>query len=284
MSNDWAITTGDNYINFVWQAVTTTAGFANFRQHPHYITILEHVSEAQGREFFELIRDPIIRDICLESEYADSVGHPRVHDYDGHRISPTTLRYGKVLQDIVDAFPDFHNMHRVVEIGVGYGGQARLISEYIRRKSGKLQMYFMVDLLPVLNLSRLYLDHFALAFQVKYLTKSEISPTESYDLVISNYAFSEFTRPLQTQYLNLALYRSRCGYLTMNSGLHDTRTFIPREDAVAHSAEELLKMLPNSVVLDERPKTGRSNYLLVFGQHKVIEPSSLETIRKTTPT
>jgi putative sugar O-methyltransferase len=161
MDGQWAVgSNAQRYQDFVWQAVTTSSGFGAFRRHPHYTPILEHVSQDQGRQFFELVTDPLIREICLESEYADTVGSPVVYEFDGRKISPSTLRYGKVLQELVDIFPDLHNMHNIIEIGVGYGGQARLVSEYVRRKSGKVRNYYLVDLLPVLNLSRLYLEHF----------------------------------------------------------------------------------------------------------------------------
>jgi hypothetical protein len=280
VSSQWQVgESGARYVDFVWQAVTTTSGFAGFRGNPNYTQILEHVGESQGWAYLELIKDSLIRDICLESEYADTVGTPRVGDFHGRKISPTTLRYGKVLQDLVNAFPELHNLQSIIEVGVGYGGQARLVSEYVRRKGGRLRTYCLVDLLPSLHLSRLYLEHFPLAFEVAYKTKSELAPTCSYDLAISNYAFSEFSRPLQTQYLHLALQRSHGGYLTMNTGLRDTNTFLPTASVDCHSAEELLAVLPNSVVLNEDPKTGGNNYLVIFGQHSVLRPSTLAAIR-----
>ena len=169
MCSQWAASDrGLSYLDFVWQAVTTASGFATFRRHPSYTPVLEHVPDYWGHDYLALITDPLIREICLDSEYADTVGSPVVADYHGRKISPTTLRYGKVLQDLVNGFPNLHTMHSIVEIGVGYGGQARMISEYMRRKGGRLQTYTLIDVLPVLQLSRMYLEHFRLAFAVKY--------------------------------------------------------------------------------------------------------------------
>jgi hypothetical protein len=280
MSDQWPVgTTASDYLDFVWQAVTTTNAFASFRRNPRYTPVLEHVSDALGREYMDLITDPLIRDICLGSEYADTVGSPRVAEFLGRKISPTTLRYGKILQDLVDAFPGLPNMHSIIEIGVGYGGQARLISEYVRLKGGRLDTYYLVDLLPVLHLSRLYLDHFSLVFQVDYVTKSELRLAGSYDLAISSYAFSEFTRSLQRQYLDRVLLRSRGGYLTMNTGLRGDSALVSTAGAHCHSAEELMPMLPNSVVLEENPRSGRNNYVLIFGQQNVLQPSTLAALR-----
>jgi len=269
---------GENYVDFVWQAVANSSVFASFRRNPTYTRVLEHVPERIGRAYLDSITDPLIREICFSSEFADTVGLPEVKDYEGRKISPTTLRYGKVLQDLVNYFPSLLDMYSIVEIGVGYGGQARMISEYIRRKGGRLRNYNLVDLLPVLHLSRMYLEHFDLAFEVKYLTKSEAPKAGSYDLAISNYAFSELFKPLQRQYLDLVLLRSRGGYLTMNTGLRGPQPFPRPGGADWHAAEELMAILPKSVVLDETPNTGAANYLLIFGQHDVSRPTTLEAI------
>lgn len=281
MSDQWAIDeTGTNYVDFVWQAVTTTACFKTFRRHPHYTPILEHVDEAQGERLLAMIKDPIIRDICLGSEYSDTVGSPHVYKYADRLISPTTLRYGKVLQDLVDAFPDLRRLDSIVEIGVGYGGQARLISEYIRTIGGNIRRYLLIDLLPVLHLARRYLEHFSLVFEVKYMTKSEISLYGSYDLTLSNYAFSEFEESLQKQYSDLILRRSRSGFLIMNTGLSGNASFAGGPKRNSYSAQELMDALPNCVVMAEAPKTGSENYVLVFGQHAVRQSSTLEGIRE----
>ena len=255
-----------------------TEVFASFRRHPSYTKMLEGISDRAGRAYLELITDPLVREICFSSEYADTVGMPNVIDFEGHKLSSQTMRYGKVLQDLVDYFPNLHTMDSIVEIGVGYGGQARIISEYIRRKGGRLRTYCLVDLLPVLHLSRLYLEHFSLSFEIKYMTKSEMPKAGAYDMTISNYAFSEFFQPLQREYLDLTMLRSRSGYLTMNTGLRGTQSFPRPGDATWHSAEDLMAMLPNSVVVEERPKTGNNNYLLIFGQHAVVEPATLKSI------
>ena len=284
MHNQWGAGQGGaHYADFCWQAVATTEVFASFRRSPFCTKMVEGISDRHGRAYLELITDPLIRDICFSSEYADTVGLPNVIDFEGRKLSSVTMRYGKVLQDLVDHFPDLHNLDSIVEIGVGFGGQARMISEYMRRKGGRLRTYCLVDLLPVLHLSRLYLEHFSLAFEMKYLTKSEMPKAGSYDLTISNYAFSEFFQPLQKEYLDLAMLRSRGGYLTMNTGLPGTQSFPRPGDATWHSVDELIAMLPNSVVLEEKPKTGQNNYLLIFGQHKVLQPSTVEAITANLP-
>jgi hypothetical protein len=268
MSSQWLIgERGPSYIDFVWEAITSEAAFSRFRCDPRYTPILEHVSVQQGKEYLDLIRDDTIRRICMDSEFADTIGAPAVAVFDGRKLSPTTLRYGKVLQDLVDAFPRLHDFHSVVEIGVGYGGQARLVSEYVRHKRGRMRSYCLVDLLPVLHLSRLYLEHFSLMFEAAYHTRSTLPRAASYDLAISNYAFSEFNRELQSDYVERTLQRSLRGYLTMNSGLYES------EQENRHTAKELLGTLPAALVADENPKTGPDNYVLIFGTSGGNSPS-----------
>ena len=181
-------------------------------------------------------------------------------------LSPTTLRYAKVLQDLTRFFPAFRRFGSIAEIGVGYGGQARFISDYVAAVGGVVKTYDLIDMLPVTLLSQNYLDNFRLRFACRFMTKSQIPRDGAWDLVISNYAFSEFDRDLQTEYLENVLLQSRCGYLTMNTGLDGFNPWNPN----SYSVEELLTLLPNAAILAEQPKTGPSNYILVFGEHACV--------------
>ena len=83
---------------------------------------------------------------------------------------------------------------------------------------------------------------------------------------MSNYAFSEFDRELEREYLDHVLLKSRCGYLTMNSGLSDSGQW----EYIGQSCigvEQLLKELPNAVVISEKPVLYPSNYIIVYGEH-----------------
>jgi hypothetical protein len=56
--------------------------------------------------------------------------------------------------------------------------------------------------------------------KIKSANIENLAPTE-YDLVISNYAFSELPRDVQINYVKSVLAPSKRGYLTMNSGRSD---------------------------------------------------------------
>ena len=50
---------------------------------------------------------------------------------------------------------------------------------------------------------------------LQYKTMNEISPNQ-YDLVISNYAFTELPREIQTVYYEKIISKSAKGYITYN--------------------------------------------------------------------
>lgn len=276
MLSKWVNGHGADYHNAVWRAVTDTRAQSGFRRQQAYIDVLE-VADYHGRRYLEQIEDPVIIRLLHESQAADQVGNPHTYNFLGRRLSPNTIRYAKVLQDLTRLFPRFASFERVVEIGVGYGGQARILSEYAKATSTQLQAYDLIDILPVCFLAQTYLDNFHMRPSCRYMTKSQVPRTDSWDLVISNYAFSEFDADLEREYLELVLSKAKCGYLTMNSGLSNagqwgSQSYIP--------VEQLLAELPNAVLLSEYPVVYPSNYIIVFGDHCAGRGKSLDELRE----
>jgi hypothetical protein len=267
MLDKWVGAKGEAYSDFVWRAATDSKVFARFRRNRAYTRILEHVSSDLGEQYLSRISEPVLREICLNSDIADKIGSPRTARYEGREISPSTPRYGKVANDLARLFPDFCSLQTICEIGVGFGGQARILCEYTARIGGSLSRYDLVDLPEVLMLSRRYLEHFHFSNEFVYRSKTEIGTSGGgFDLAISNYAFSEFEKPLQEEYLKKILLKSGRGYLTMNSGLRDPNE--PSDgDRDNYSQRELLDILPNAKVIAEEPLTAKNNYIVVFGDH-----------------
>jgi hypothetical protein len=83
---------------------------------------------------------------------------------------------------------------------------------------------------------------------------------DSYDLVISNYAFSELPRQLQLEYLEKVILKSRNGYMLMNSGIKNETG---RSEGKL-TLDELKELIPNLVVSDEIPLTSPDNYLITW--------------------
>ncbi len=246
-----------DYYNQVYPQVCIQASvdyriFDNFRRNPIYNGVLEHVSEEQGRAYLQIIANDL--DILAQMDSFkpnDEYGNPRMCEYpDIGMISPTTLRYIKVLADIKAHFQTVDNLN-ICEIGVGYGGQCRIINAYFKPAT-----YCLVDMQPVLALTERYLDNYILPSVLTYKTMNELDRRE-YDLVISNYAFTELPRAIQDVYLSKVILNSKRGYITYNE--HSPEKFN------SYKSNELLAMIPGSKALSEEPLTNPKNCIIVWG-------------------
>ena len=148
------------YPEFCFAASKRDEIFANFKRHPIYTQVLEHVSPEQGKEYLEIIlSNPNLK--LNEEKWKnflknDSIGNPNTVNYTfgGSQIncSPTTLRYIKVLSDIVSIF-ETDKIKTVTEIGVGYGGQCRILMNML-----PIIEYNLVDLPEVIALDERFLN------------------------------------------------------------------------------------------------------------------------------
>ena len=245
------------YVEFVESAVRSYEVFARFKQSEVYQTILEHVTPALGLEYLKLVaqENPAFLAHVERFKINDRVGGTTVVDYPVvGQVSPSTLRYMKVCSDLTQLFGDLGGM-RVAEVGVGYGGQMLVIDQLYTTAS-----YHLYDLPPVLELTGKYLESHVLNGSYTKCTLNQTPADRAYDLVISNYAFSELPAPLQRKYVEKVLSKSARGYLTMNSGLPHS--------AIAGdylSVEELRTMLPPFDIVEERPVSAARNYVLTWG-------------------
>ncbi|WP_169054162.1 putative sugar O-methyltransferase [Nitratireductor sp. XY-223] len=245
------------YVPIVRAALNKPRLFHSFRRHPHYVKILEHVTEEEGAKYLAWLREhaPALVERIDDFKINDRVGSPVVFDYPGiGTTSPTTLRYIKVLADLQHLFAG-NIGNRIAEIGCGYGGQLLVIDAVL-----DFDEYHLFDLPPVLDLISRYLECFTLNGSYQTLTLNRHPGHTDYDLVISNYAFSELPSDLQRKYISKVLSRSKRGYLTMNSGL-PTSSFT--NDKLSQA--ELLELLPGAQIIAEEPNAARDNYILVWG-------------------
>lgn len=226
--------------------------FNSFRRNAIYNKVLEHVSEKQGSEYLQLIsRDSEILASINDFKLNDSYGNPRMYAYPHiGMISPSTLRYVKVLADIKRLFHTANSLN-ICEIGVGYGGQCRVINAYYKPAT-----YCLVDIQPALALAQRYLDNYILHSKLTYKTMNELGRRD-YNLVLSNYAFTELPRTIQDVYMNKVILNSERGYITYNE-------ITPREFN-SYKSDELVAMIPGSKVLNEEPLTHPKNCLIVWG-------------------
>ncbi len=236
-----SLTDNTEYPEYCLQAALSSDVFRDFRCHQIYNAALEHDSYEQGLEYLEAIKRSGFNLLAVADEFRknDKIGSPRVYEYEEIGIfAPPTLRYIKVLSDLEAEFGSLCDLN-ICEIGVGYGGLCRLIDSYFKVKS-----YTLVDLKPVLMLAQKYLDNYALHTSLVYRTMNELS-TKAYDLVISNYAFTEMRRDIQDIYLRKVICASSRGYITYND--------INPKDFNSYKKEELAQVIKG---LKEMPEVG----------------------------
>ena len=245
------------YTSSVKKAVYSDHAFKKFKRDYNYVNILEHVSVQHAERYVEILkeRDDDFLNKALDSLLIDDVlGSPKKYPLNGLQgyFSTTSMRYLKVASDINLLFgPTFSS---TAEIGCGYGGQCIFNDSLLNVKSSHL-----FDLPIVNKLISRYVNYFLLQGSFHVLHINNVLP-QTYDLVISNYAFSELPRVLQLAYIDKVISHSKSGYLTMNSGIGGSR------DAGKLSLDEFLSFMPDdAAVLEEDPVTYRFNYLIVWG-------------------
>ncbi len=239
-----------SYPAFCEQAALDDDLFGTFRSAPGYSEILEHVSYSLGKRYLKMVRlDAEILELAKPICASDTVGSPRRHDYsDVGMASPTTLRYLKVAKDLVENFGSLTGTD-IVEIGIGYGGQCRVLSSLYRPRS-----YSLVDLPSVLKLTERYLSESSVESPVRFINAYDVTEMES-DLVVSNYAFSELRREVQEMYMGRIVDKARCGYMTFNQ-------ITPRSFG-SMTAEEFAERVSGTVI-PERPRSYPGNRIVVW--------------------
>ena len=244
-----------SYLKIVELAVARTKYFSKFKSNRGYREILEHVNREQGAEYLRIIRkygsaEKELIDFCKQD-----ISKPFRYSYgEMGRVSPTNLRYAKVTLDLEQLFGSLNNF-QLAEIGIGYGGQCIAIS-----RQHKFADYTFFDLPQVIELAQKYLERFN-GYDVRTI-KGEIDVKKNFDLVLSNYAFSELTRELQEKYLSNVILNSKRGYVIYND--------IAKKDFDTMPAAEFLDRIPGAVLLNEFPLTHSKNNLVVWG-HSSIE-------------
>lgn len=233
----------EKYLEVCRKAVEDENVFKTFRRNPDYNVILEHVGYQQGKEYLKECNPILIRQFLNKFATSEQFGGPATYLYGETNFSPTTLRYVKVLSDLIIYFLPL-NLN-IVEIGCGYGGQCKIIHDLFKPKS-----YTLIDFPEVLSLASKWLANFKIIPILRSLTVAE---QINYDLCISNYAFTEFTRPYQEFYAENVLKHSTMGYITCN--------FLGRPGAF--SVQEILDLM-NGKMYEEKPKTGNNNAIYIW--------------------
>lgn len=201
-------------------ALESEEDFAVFKQLPGFKRAIERLPAARGAEYREIVlkQTPELLQHLEKFRENDAVGSPTLAPYAEGLISPTTWRYIKVLSDLKMLFGSLDGW-RIAEIGAGYGGQAKIIGDLY-----DIESYTIYDLDLVSRLAQKYLSRTEspLAGRLRLADFAQLgqSVPETYDLVISNWALSECTIPLQRVYIQHVLRQSTHGYITYNQMSH----------------------------------------------------------------
>lgn len=233
---------------------------AVFKKCFEYRLVLEHVTRSQAIQYFEFIKNDqdLLSTVTQVSKL--EIGSPIVYPFRGlGNLSPTQIRYGKIVKDLDNLFGDLQNLD-ITEIGIGNGGLAAQIVSHF-----KLNSYRLVDLPQVLDLSRETLKPFLKLTTFEFINPAEVKGIGS-SLFISNYAFSELHKEVQDLYFDNYIMHSKSGFMLYNH--------IHENPDMSYSAQEMADRIPGSLILKENPLTYDGNVLLVWG---ISPEASLET-------
>lgn len=243
----------DRYLKVCRQAVEDERVFNTFKSNPDYTWVLEHVTPAQGKDYLDEIKKirPELLDMMKVFASNDLIGNPALHYYEDINMfmSPTTLRYVKVLADLKRMGVSLYDMD-IVEIGGGYGGQCKIIYDVCKPRS-----YTIIDLPDVLELATKYLK----AHNISITARMPNDAREiKYDVFISNYAFTEIDRKSQEFYIEHVINHCKLGYMTCN--------FVDIGDKL--SKKEILSLHVDGVALEtpEVPLTSPNNFIYAWNR------------------
>jgi len=237
--------------------------FQNFRNNSSYTSVLEHVSPELSNEYYQALKnlnysDDYIYSIC---KILDQPGNPRKFKVSNSisELTGSSLRYLYTGLDIKNKL-NLNKIINVVEIGAGYGGQSVILDKIL-----PIENYFYVDLQEVNQLIDRFVSNFNLNFNYTFNTlEDKFDYDQEFDLVISNYAFSELPRNLQNLALNKIINNSKKGYMIINSHGLEKNIFLKKYDF--HTIDELKKLIPNLLTLEEYPQSHKNNKLLTFSR------------------
>lgn len=262
----------DFYPAFCESAYQDDNVFTIFRSHPIYRNVVETLSYEAGLDYFYniLSHSKELTTYFKEFQNNDTIGNPSIFSYrygflklKKINFAPTTLRYIKVLADLKTLFGSLDNM-RIIEIGGGYGGQCSIISKVFKPAS-----YTIVDLEPCARLANKYLESLNVN-GVNYIYSNKLDMLQvdkGFDLVISNYAFSELSRPLQDEYVSRIISVASKGYFICNFSTHtwDVRQYSEYEFARLHKDSVVYKNYPPLADIDIH----HNICLVVFGAEPI---------------
>ena len=230
--------------------------FQNFRSIPEYRTALE-LSEGEAFAAYIASSSRRLRSRLGDFRKLDTIGNPPLREYPAGigSFSGTTLRY-IVLADQVRKMFSLPKKAVIGEIGAGFGGQCYILSILC-----PFSQYYIYDLPEVEALIGRVADTLNMK-GVLCLSSGSVLPVDKFDLLISNYAFSECDRATQLSYFDRVVKKADRGFMIYNQISKDFNV-----DSL--SPDEFVQLLEASgkdpKILKEPISTAPKNLLIVWG-------------------
>lgn len=238
----------NEYLDVCRLAASEDLIFANFKNETPYKSIVQTVGPHDGLRYYQSLGEDM-RQNLQRFIINDVIGNPEKFLYEFGVFSPTTLRYAKVLDDLIEYGLEGA---RIAEIGVGFGGQYSVMRQIL--KPASYDFFDLEDVLPLVKryVKALHLDDISLSYVSNPKT---VSSLQDYDVVISNYAISECDEEIQNLYFENVIAKSKRGYIT-----HNHQRGYPLQEFI----QKLKDMGKNAIFVDEVPQTGSNNVVITW--------------------
>ena len=203
---------GREYLWLSREAATKYQNYLTFRSNSHYLKILINNTKEDGQKILDHLQGSELLNKLSIVRKNDHIGSPVTYDYGKYgRLATDSLRYLNSIATLQKEFPDMKKDWNVVELGGGYGGFCYLFSQLVGFES-----YTFLEVPEVLMLAHRYLNEDKKLENVKLGTAEDLEPKESYDLLVSEYAFSELDEECLEKYTEKWLRRAKRLFLAMN--------------------------------------------------------------------
>lgn len=205
----------DTYSNYV-KEICDSGNISEFKRHPKYTYMLEHVLKSQADEYMHYIKSQTlitvdeVKEFCMINDY---IGNPNKFDF-GFSASSTSIRYVFHAHLILTYLAKLNLPVDIIELGGGYGGLCLAIHHFAKKYKISINSYGIVDLPDIGRLQNLYLSSINPALKVDIYSTFDVSGSNKF--LISNYCFSEIADHLQKKYIENLFPKVSHGFMAWN--------------------------------------------------------------------
>jgi putative sugar O-methyltransferase len=152
---NWDTIFGSSFFDEIESILKLDDKFENFKQNEIFRIVIGN--DVRSKEISDKVYKIIKKqnpDLLKNKSLLDNdlYGGPKIYNYDGLDISPGTLYFIMILSDLKKYFGDLSDKN-IIEIGGGYGGQAKIVTDY------GCKSYTLIDVEPTIYLARKYLSY-----------------------------------------------------------------------------------------------------------------------------